>query len=167
MILVLSTERACKEMLHLMTSGDHYKQFRSELMTSFPNHSWTIAIFEGSPIKGLYSWCPDCIVASTHIRLFEKHQDRIRLVKFQVGTRKEWEDKTYLNPFKTKFPYLSDVPTAILFMRTLDVYRIVAPQESDLEVMCDRTKIYEKQIRLGEWHPLLRKQKTHCKEKRN
>ena len=139
----------------LMTSLDLYDQFQSKFEKSFPNQPWTISIFEGSPANGLYSWCPDCVVASAHIQRFEKHKNRIKLVKFKVGTRKEWENKKDLNPFKARKPYLSDVPTAILFMRTVDVCRIVAPRESDLEMMCERTKIYEKQIRLGDWHPPL------------
>jgi hypothetical protein len=130
-----------------------YKQFEDTTETGFSGRAWTIAIFEGSPSEGLYSWCPDCIVASAHIERFEKYQSDMNLLKFKVGTRKEWESKQVLNPFKTKYPYLSDVPTAILFLNKLDVFRVVAPREKDLTLMCERTKIYEEQISSNEWHP--------------
>ena len=138
-----------------LTADDLYKQFRKSL-TSFEEEGWNLAIFEGSPAEGLYSWCPDCIVASAHFKHFEEYQDQIRLLKFKVGTRKEWESKTRLNPFRTNFPYLSDVPTAILFRGKLDTCRIIAPREADLEFMSARVKAYEEQIHSGDWHPPLK-----------
>jgi hypothetical protein len=138
-----------------LTAKDLFMQFRKSL-TSFEERSWNLAIFEGSPAEGLYSWCPDCIVASAHIQHFEKYQNQIKLLKFKVGTRKEWEAKIRLNPFRANFPFLSDVPTAILFRGKLDTCRIIAPRGADLEFMSERVKVFEEQIRSGDWHPPLR-----------
>jgi hypothetical protein len=138
-----------------LSAGDLYKEFRKSL-TSFKERNWNLAIFEGSPAEGLYSWCPDCIVASAHIRRFEEYQDQIQLLKFKVGTRKEWESRSKLNPFRINFPFVSDVPTAILFMGKLDVCRIIAPREEDLEFMCARAKIFQEQITAGDWNPPLK-----------
>ena len=138
-----------------LSAGDLYKQFQKSL-TSFKERKWNLAIFEGSPVEGLYSWCPDCIVASAYIRRFEEYQHQIQLLKFKVGTRNEWESKTRLNPFRINFPFLSDVPTAILFMGKLDVCRIIAPREEDLEFMCARAKIFQEQISSEDWHPPLK-----------
>ena len=138
-----------------LSASDLHSQFENEIQ-SFEQKSWHIAIFEGSPSGNLYSWCPDCVVASTHVSNFEKYQDKVKLLKFKVGARREWESKTKLNPFKDKFPHLSDVPTAILFMGKLEVLRVVAPQESDLRYMCERVELYKRQIKEGKWHPPLR-----------
>jgi hypothetical protein len=138
-----------------LSSVDLYKQFRKAL-GSFEDESWNLALFEGSPAEGLYSWCPDCIVASTHIRHFEEYQNKIKLLKFKVGTRKEWESQAHLNPFRRNFPFLSDVPTAILFRGKLDACRIIAPRETDLEFMNRRVETFQEQIASGDWHPPLR-----------
>jgi Eukaryotic protein of unknown function (DUF953) len=121
----------------------------------FAPNSWNLAIFEGSPENGLYSWCPDCIVASSHIAKFESLQKsskgaKAKLLKFHVGSRKEWNSKE--NVFRKEFPHLSDLPTSILFYGKIDVFRIIAPQATDLEMMISRIRIYEEQIDKGEWH---------------
>ncbi|HZW58446.1 MAG TPA: thioredoxin domain-containing protein [Nitrososphaerales archaeon] len=145
-----------------LTSEDLYKQFQESLQ-SFKPGSWTLALFEGSPAGGLYSWCPDCVVASTHIRKIEAEENgnhlssrSARLLKFKVGSKREWESKRILNPFKANFPHLSDVPTAILFFGRLDVLRIIAPREADLRYMLGRTIVYEDQVKSKDWHPPVR-----------
>lgn len=138
-----------------LAAVDLYNQFRKTL-ASFQEESWRLAVFEGSPAEGLYSWCPDCIVASTHIRHFEQFQNKIQLLKFKVGTRKEWESQTRLSPFRRNFPFLSDVPTAILFRGKLDTCRIIAPRETDLEFLCKRAEIFQEQIQSGDWRPPLK-----------
>jgi hypothetical protein len=126
----------------------------------FAPNSWNLAIFEGSPENGLYSWCPDCVVASSHIAKFESLQKsskgkKARLYKFHVGSRNEW--KSNENPFRKEFPHLSDLPTAILLRGGIDVLRMIAPREADLEMMVSRIGIYEEQIERGEWHVPKRK----------
>jgi hypothetical protein len=141
-----------------LTSADLYAQFKDSI-EHFENGSWRIAIFEGSPEEGLYSWCPDCVVALPHIQSFERFAPKAKLMRFKVGSKDEWEASSGNNPFRFNFPYVSDVPTAILFMGKLDVYRVTAPREQDLRAMFERTKIYEDQIRSGDWHPPLRHKK--------
>jgi hypothetical protein len=141
-----------------LTSQGLYSQF-VDFHKNFKPGTWTIAMFEGSPANGLYSWCPDCIVASTHVRRFEERKlgsQDIKLQNFRVGSRIEWESKSKLNPFRIRFPFLSDVPTAILFFGKLDVIRIIAPQEIDLVQMMKRTRVYENQIKSQHWRPPLR-----------
>lgn len=141
-----------------LTSLELYSQFCDSLQNFKPG-SWTLALFEGSPAEGLYSWCPDCVVMSTHVRNLERDQEKndkapsAKLLKFKVGSRREWESKRKLNPFKAGFPHLSDVPTAILFFGRLDVFRVIAPSEADLRYMLERTKVYEDQVRSQDWHP--------------
>ena len=141
-----------------LTALELHNQFK-EIVSNFKPSSWHLAIFEGSPIEGLYSWCPDCVVASTHVANFEKYQEKVQLLKFKVGSKREWESKTKLNPFKAKFPFLSDIPTAILFMGRLDVFRVIAPQETDLRIMCERIDAYNRQIETAQWHPPIRLRK--------
>jgi Thioredoxin domain-containing protein 17-like, thioredoxin domain len=141
-----------------LTAEDLYRQFQNSV-SSFARDSWHLTVFEGSPEDGLYSWCPDCVVASTHIRHFEEYskESKVKLLKFKVGSKDEWESKTSdKNPFKQSFPLLQDVPTAILFLGKLDVCRVIAPQESDLIYMCQRIGLYEEQIESGQWHVPLR-----------
>jgi uncharacterized protein DUF953 len=157
---------------HELTSNDLYKQFEDSLR-SFKPRSWTLVVFEGSPAEGLYSWCPDCIVASTHLRKLEKEvgdstdnndnasrnsllPSEVKLLKFKVGSKKEWESESDPNLFKKNFPFLSDVPTAVLFFGRLDVMRMIAPRENDLQYIAERTKTYEDQIRSEDWHPPLK-----------
>ncbi len=140
------------------TAEDLYREFQKSL-SSFDPNSWHLTIFEGSPEGKLYSWCPDCVVASTHIRHFEEYskESKVKLLKFKVGSKDEWESKVSVkNPFKQSFPYLSDIPTAILFLGKLDVSRMIAPQESDLIYMCKRIDLYKGQIEAGQWHVPLR-----------
>jgi hypothetical protein len=141
-----------------LTADDLFQQFQDSLSSFAPN-TWYLAIFEGSPAEGLYSWCPDCVVASTHISHFEEEFKRsnVKLLKFKVGSKEEWESKSaQKNPFKQNFPYLSDVPTVILFLSRLDVCRVIAPQESDLNYLCKRIDAYVEQIESGQWHVPLR-----------
>jgi len=143
-----------EEVNRKMTQDDLYEQFQSTLGSSFKAGSWHLAIFEGSPIEGLYSWCPDCIVALPHIKKFEEYnnkENRVKLVKFKVGLREEWESTERKSPFKQNFPHLQDLPTAVLFYGKLDVFRIIAPREQDLEYALKRTKVYEEQIASKDW----------------
>jgi hypothetical protein len=137
-----------------LTAKDLYRQFQDSLL-SFRPGSWTLGVFEGSPTDGLYSWCPDCVVASTHLRTFKESvlSPNAKLLNFKVGSRKEWESKQSLNPFKKNFPFLSDVPTVVLFFGRLDVMRIIAPRVSDLRFMLRRARTYEDQVRSKYWHP--------------
>ncbi len=135
-------------------------QIFTKAWKGFAPISWNLAIFEGSPENGLYSWCPDCVVASSHIAKFESLQKsskskKARLYKFHVGSRNEWKSKE--NPFRKEFPHLPDLPTAILFYGSIDVVRIIAPREPDLEMMISRIRTFEEQIEKGEWHPPMRK----------
>jgi hypothetical protein len=79
-----------------------------------------------------------------------KYDGPVRVVQFMVGSRGEWENGS---PFKEQFPFLVDLPTAVLFYGRLDVARIIIPQESDLSYLCERAKAYSEQIRTGAWHP--------------
>jgi hypothetical protein len=138
-----------------LSAEDLYDQFQDSLKT-FHSDSWRILVFEGSPAGGLYSWCPDCVVMSTYLKKFESsnpNSKKVKILKFKVGSRREWESKGKLNPFKTRFPYLSDVPTAILFFGKLDVMRTIAPRDSDFQYMLERARIYEQQVKSGDWHP--------------
>jgi Eukaryotic protein of unknown function (DUF953) len=139
-----------------LNSDDLYQVF-IKTWKKLARKIWSLAIFEGSPENGEYSWCPDCVVARSHISNFESKQKRgmsaARFLKFHVGNRKEWESRKQVNPFRGKFPYLSDLPTAILFYGRTDVLRVIAPQESDLDAMISRIRLYEKQIKNGDWHP--------------
>jgi hypothetical protein len=135
-------------------SKDLYQIF-IKTWKEFRPKAWSLAIFEGSPENGLYSWCPDCVVASSYITRFEsslkkKQNNTVRFLKFHVGSRKEWKSK---NPFRAGFPHLSDLPTAILFFERRDVFRIIAPQEQDLRGMIRRIRVYEEQIKNDDWHP--------------
>jgi len=148
-----------EEKMQKLTVKDLYRIFQNAL-DSFEPGSWHLAVFEGSPEGGLYSWCPDCIVASAHLQRFEKFNEngKAKLLKFKVGSREEWESHAsgQKNPFKQNFPILTDIPTAILFLGKLDVFRIIAPQDKDLEYMLQRIKIYRNQIKSEEWHVPLR-----------
>jgi hypothetical protein len=140
--------------------ADALHQIFNRAWKDFAPNSWNLAIFEGSPENGLYSWCPDCVVASTHIAKFESLQKsrkgrKARLCKFHVGSRSEW--KSEKNPFRKEFPHLTDLPTAILLYGRIDVLRIIAPREPDLEMMISRIPTFEEQIEKGEWHPPIRK----------
>jgi hypothetical protein len=111
-------------------------------------------VFEGSPCEDADSWCPDCVSAYGDLKGFsESYKGSVKLIRFKVGTKDEWEGKRELNPFRGKFPFLSDLPTAILFRGKLDVARIIAPRKQDLFYLCERAEIYEDQIRTNSWHP--------------
>ncbi len=136
----------------LLTASDLYTQFKNA-HSNFESGVWRVVVFEGSPEEGLYSWCPDCNVALPHIQKFEgKHKD-VKLLRFKVGSRLEWESKDHLDPFRENFPFISDVPTAILFRGKVDVFRLIAPDEADLAHMRERIEKYDRQIANGSWHP--------------
>jgi hypothetical protein len=124
----------------------------------FEPKSWRVIIFEGSPENGLYSWCPDCIVARQYISDFEKrnrknHHNAIKIQKFHVGSRSEWESRRQINPFKKESPYLVDLPSVILYYGNIEVIRLIAPCPEDFQWITKRIKFYDKQIRDDVWHP--------------
>ena len=139
-----------------LTAEDLYRQFQDSLH-SFKPRSWTVSLFEGSPTGGLYSWCPDCVVAAAQLGSFEKRDalllNQARLLNFKIGSKREWESKQILNPFRSRFPFLSDIPTAVLFFGRLDVMRLIAPQAADLRYLFKRAKTYEEQMKSKECHP--------------
>ena len=124
-------------------------------MTNQKKGIWTLALFEGSPRARAYSWCPDCVAASEDVRSFlTTYKGRVKLVQFKVGSKEEWEGRNHRpNPFKERFPHLSDLPTAILFRGKLDVARVAIPKKHDLAYLCGRAEIYDEQVRDGAWHP--------------
>jgi hypothetical protein len=127
----------------------------SEALLNFENRTWVLAVFEGSPTDKTYSWCPDCIPAADELRNFSaSYQGAVKLLQFKVGTKEEWEGNNQVfNPFRVKFPFLSDLPTAVLFRGRLDVARIIAPRTQDLLYLCERTRTYEEQVKNNSWHP--------------
>ncbi len=130
-----------------------YKDFNDSL-SRFETGRWAIAIFEGSPCEGQYSWCPDCNFAYDDMRRFAaRYKGPVKMFHFKVGLKEEWESMENHNPFRAKFPFLSDLPTAILFYGMTDVARVIAVREQDLEFLSERSRIYEKQIESGKWKP--------------
>jgi hypothetical protein len=135
---------------NILSASDLYQQFL-DVWRGFRSKSWTLVLFEGSPEKGLYSWCPDCNVALIHLRNFREKNRNAKLLNFKVGSRKEWESDE--NPFRKDFPNLEDLPTLVLFFGRMDMMRIVAPREADFEFVASRARIYEEQIKSGDWNP--------------
>jgi hypothetical protein len=130
-----------------------YKRFET-VMTKQKAGAWILALFEGSPQDSAYSWCPDCVAASEDVRSFlASYKGHVRFVQFKVGSKEEWEGRDKPNPFRERFPHVSDLPTAILFRGKLDVARISIPQKHDLAYLCERAEAYDGQIREGAWHP--------------
>ncbi len=124
-----------------------------EKVASFRDNSWHLVIFEGSPTDSLYSWCPDCVFALPHVKKFKAaYGGSVEFLQFKVGSREEWEN-TKTNPFKISFPYLTDLPTAILFRGQIDTMRVIAVEQNDLLYLCERSAEYEKQIQVGAWSP--------------
>src|SRR5438094_10293906 len=74
-----------------------------------------LAVFEGSPSEGMYSWCSDCVAASRDLSSFlEEYTGEVQVSQFKGGTKNEWEDNVVgQSPFRVKFTVLSDCPTAI------------------------------------------------------
>ena len=141
-------------MLELPSDEKLYQKFESAIADQGPG-SWRLAVFEGSPEGGAYSWCSDCVAASKDLRAFvADYQGRVKVVQFKVGAREEWEGRGHhVSPFKAGFPHLSDLPTAILFYGGLEVARILAPRKDDYLYLTRRVEIYDEQIRNGSWVP--------------
>jgi hypothetical protein len=129
-------------------------EFRKALL-NFKKGSWVLAVFEGSPTYDAYSWCPDCIPAANEMRSFSaSYSGPVKLIQFKVGTKEEWEGEDQdPNPFRAKFPFVTDLPTVILFYGNVDVGRISAPRRQDLLYLCERTIAYEEQMKNHSWHP--------------
>ena len=136
------------------SAGDLYAKFLKVLADNKP-YAWMLAMFEGSPTEGAYSWCSDCVAASDDLRSFlREYTGGVKVTQFKVGTKDEWEDNTRgPSPFKAKFPFLSDLPTAILFRGKLDAARFIAPRKEDLLYLSNRAATYESQRASGSWSP--------------
>jgi uncharacterized protein DUF953 len=136
------------------SSEQLYSKFDKALGTQ-DGSPWVLAIFEGSPQGPKYSWCSDCIAASGQVRDFlDGYRGMVKVVQFKVGSKLEWEGAGGdLNPFKAKFPHLSDLPTAILFYGRQDVARTIAPKKDDLLYLSHRADELESQIKDGSWLP--------------
>ena len=115
-----------------------YENFVNKL-SSFPEDSWYLAIFEGSPTAYSYSWCSDCVFAVDEVKKFKaSYGGPVKFLQFKVGSNAEWDDVAE-NPFKTSFPYLTDLPTAILFRGQIDTMRVIAVEQKDLLYLCERS----------------------------
>jgi Eukaryotic protein of unknown function (DUF953) len=131
-----------------------YSKFEDTVRQMKDGKSWVLAIFEGSPAEGVYSWCSDCVAASGDLRSFlSGYRGQVKVIQFKVGSKKEWEGGPDLSPFKAKFPHLVDLPTAILFHGRLDVARTIAPRKDDLLYLSRRADVLETQIKDGSWNP--------------
>jgi hypothetical protein len=137
-----------------MTLGSLYAKFQDGIR-QMKDGNWVLAVFEGSPARGAYSWCSDCVAASEDIRGFMlEYRGIVKLVQFKVGSEKEWKGSSDgRSPFKVKFPHLVDLPTAILFRGKLDVARTIAPRKDDLLYLSRRAESLEAQIKDGSWNP--------------
>jgi hypothetical protein len=128
-----------------------YDEFLSQL-SNFGDDKWYLVLFEGSPTEDAYSWCSDCVYASEGVKSFKSsYGGPVKLLQFKVGSREEWKSPD--NPFKASFPYLTDLPTAMLFRGQVDTMRAIGIQQRDLEYLCERSLEYENQIRSGAWSP--------------
>jgi hypothetical protein len=136
------------------SSDELYAKFLKALSTNEPE-AWMLAVFEGSPAGDAYSWCSDCVAARGDLRSFlEEYTGDVKVFQFKVGTKAEWEGKAPdRSPFKAKFPFLSDLPTAVLFKGKLDVARLIAPRKEDLLYLSRRATTYESQIASDSWNP--------------
>ena len=141
-------------MIERVTTQDLYLKFE-DATKNRGGEEWALAVFEGSPSGSTYSWCSDCVAASGDLRSFlADYKGRVRTAKFKVGTQEEWEGRDGpSNPFRVRFPFLSDLPTAVLFYGRIDVARIVAPRKNDLLYLSDRAVIFDEQKRDGSWKP--------------
>jgi hypothetical protein len=136
------------------THEDLYAKFLEALANNKPG-DWILAVFEGSPAKGTYSWCSDCVAASRDLSSFlAEYTGDVKVSQFKIGTKDEWEENVIgPSPFRVKFPFLSDLPTAILFYGKLDVARFIAPRKEDLLYLSNRATNYENQKANGSWSP--------------
>jgi len=137
-----------------LSAENLYTKFLKALANNKPG-DWILAVFEGSPSEGLYSWCSDCVAASRDLSSFlREYTGDVKVSQFKVGTKDEWEDNAVgPSPFRVKFPFLSDLPTAILFNGKLDVARFIAPRKEDLLYLTNRATAYENQKASGSWNP--------------
>ena len=138
-----------------VTTRNLYVKFK-DATNKRGGEEWVLAVFEGPPSGDAYSWCSDCVAASGDLRSFlSDYKGRVRTVQFKVGTQDEWEGPDGAsNPFKRRFPFLSDLPTAILFHGWIDVARIIAPRKKDLLYLSERADIFDEQLKDGSWKPL-------------
>ena len=138
----------------VVSPGQLYQKF-DEAVRKGSDQRWVLAVFEGSPTQTEYSWCSDCVAASGDLRSFvTDYRGMVKLVQFKVGSKQEWEGSgDGLNPFKAKFPFLSDLPTAVLFRGKQDVARTIAPRKEDLLYLTRRAEILEGLIKDGSWVP--------------
>jgi len=135
-----------------LTQRQLYEIFVNKL-TSFRDDSWHLVLFEGSPTANSYSWCPDCVFALDDVKKFKaSYGGPVEFLQFKVGSKEEW-DNIEINSFKKNFPYLTDLPTAILFRGQIDAMRVIAVEQKDLLYLCERSLEYEKQIQSGAWSP--------------
>jgi hypothetical protein len=74
----------------------------------------------------------------------------VDFLQFKVGSKEEWSSDS---PFKTQFPYLTDLPTAVLYRGQIDAMRALAVELKDLLYLCERSIEYERQIKSGAWSP--------------
>lgn len=128
-----------------------YNVFLDQL-SGFKENEWYLILFEGSPTENAYSWCSDCVFAQEGVKKFKSsYGGPVAFLQFKVGSREEWTSPE--NPFKLKFPHLTDLPSAVLFRGQVDTIRTIAVEQRDLLYMCERSLEYENQIRTGAWSP--------------
>lgn len=141
-------------MTELVTSEELYRKFESFIVRG-KSDAWVLAVFEGSPSGDQYSWCSDCVAASGDLRGFlTEYRGPVKVFQFKVGSEDEWEGENGReNPFKGRFPYLSDLPTAVLFHGRQDVARTIAPRKDDLSYLSRRAEVLGGMIRDGTWKP--------------
>jgi hypothetical protein len=140
------------EIMSGVTQRQLYDIFLDKL-SNFREDQWHLLLFEGSPTDNAYSWCSDCVFALDHVKKFKaSYGGPVDFLQFKVGSKEAW-DNAQANPFKTSFPYLTDLPTAILFRGQIDAMRVIAVEQNDLLYLCERSLVYEKQIQSGAWSP--------------
>ena len=131
-------------------SDQLYDSFLDQL-SKFRDDEWHVVLFEGSPTENLYSWCPDCVFALDGVKKFKStYGGPVHFIQFKVGSKEEW---LLDSPFKIRFPYLTDLPTAVLFRGQIDTMRVIAVEQRDLLYLCERSQEYEQQIKSGAWSP--------------
>jgi hypothetical protein len=131
-----------------------YAKFENEIR-QMDGERWILAVFEGSPAGGAYSWCSDCVAASEDLRSFmSEYRGLVKVIQIKVGSKKEWEGGSNgPSPFKVRFPHLVDLPTAILFRGKIDVARTLAPRKDDLLYLGRRADALDAQVKDGSWNP--------------
>lgn len=134
-------------------TAELYGRFEKTVM-EMGEETWMLGVFEGSPTASAYSWCSDCVAASEDLRRFLRdYKGKVKVMQFKVGNKREWEGPDGgQNPFRVRFPHLSDLPTAVLFRGGVDVARVIQPRKDDLKFLARRARVFEEQIRSGSWH---------------